>query len=284
MPNQDFDPARPGAATQPDETRTAIDEVFTDLEGEFTDFATSILRAEDHFSKPIPSPSEIEASRDQVITAATARMVNEPLGLLAQGLNPSRFDSWMPGLRRKAYRYFPSTTDLIHEVLADAVNPEQSGATDQLLQAMTEAADSLAAPLDVVAKLSEAYVDRLLSDRCFRLEMTAWLVMPDSPTLRDDLRNLHETLVDRGAEGLEAVLVAYGLQMRSPLTWHDLATMVMATVQGTVIRAEVRGEDYDPSILANAIMGVVMGLTYRPDADEGPDVFVDDAYLDHVSG
>lgn len=263
------------AATLPGQARSGVDDVFVG-------FTESILSAESHFPSPTPAPAEVETSREQVISAATLRMVNEPLGLLSQGLNPSRFDSWLPGLRRKAYRYFPSTTDLIHEVLADAVDPERSEATDQLVHAMTEAAGSLASPLEVVTKLSEAYVDRLLSDTCFRLEMTAWLVMPDSPTLQDDLRHLHESLVGRGAEGLEAVLVTYGLQIRPPLTWRDLATMVMATVQGTVIRAEVRGEDYDPSILANAVKGLIIGLTHRPDDPEMAVAPVDEVYLDHV--
>lgn len=246
-----------------------------------TDFTEGILAAESQFPSPTPSPAEIERSRDQVIAAATARMVNEPLGLLAQGLNPSRFDSWMPGLRRKAYRYFPSTTDLIHEVLADAVDPERSEATDQLIHAMSEAAASLASPLEVVRRLTTAYVDRLLSDPAFRLEITAWLVMKDSPSLRDDLHSLHESLIDRGAEGLQAVLESYGLAMRPPLTWRDFATMLLASVQGTVIRAEVDGDDYDPDVLVQTVMGLVMGLTYRPESD---DATMDDAYLDHVTG
>jgi len=243
------------------------------------DYAEGIATAESQFPMPTPTPAAIAESRGQVVTAATARMVNEPLGVLSAGLNPSRFDSWMPGLRRKAYRYFPSTTDLVHEVLAEAVDPERSEATDQLIHAMTEAAESLAEPLEVARVLPTAYVDRLRGDHAFRLEITAWLVMQDSPSLRDDLDHLHQSLIDRGAEGLQAVLQSYGLDVRSPLTWNDFATMLLAMVQGTVLRSEVAGDDYDPEVLVHAVMGLVMGLTHRPDTDART---MDDAYLDHV--
>jgi len=196
------------------------------------DYAEGILEAGTHFPVPPRSPADVDMARDQVVAAATSRMLNEPLGLLAQGLNPSRFDDWMPGLN--------------------------------------EAASLLAEPLEVVRQLSEAYVERRLIDSCFRLEMTAWLVMDDSPTLRADLHQLNDSLIDRGAAGAEALLVTYGLQMRPPMTWRDLATMVKAAVQGAMIRADVEGDEYDPTVLANTIKGLVMGLTYRADAEPAP--------------
>lgn len=255
-------------------------ETESDHDRLLADYAEEIRAAESQFPVPTTVPAEVEASRGQVVAAATARMVNEPMGVLTQGLNPSRFDSWMPGLRRKAYRYFPSTTDLIHQVLADAVDPSPSKATDQLMRALEEAAESLAAPLEVVKTLSSAYVDQLISDAAFRLQVTAWLVMADSPSLQEDLEALHAALIDHAAEALAAVIGSYGLAMRPPLDWHDLGRMILASVQGTVLQAEILEDDYDPSVLANAVMGLVMGLTYRP---ETGDDTMDDAYLRHVS-
>lgn len=232
------------------------------------DYATGILTAESPFPTPIPAPADLEASRDQVVAAAAARLANEPLGVLTQGLNPSRFDNWMPGLRRKAYRYFPSTTELIHEVLTDAVNPDRSDVTDQLIYAMAEAASFVNAPVEVVKRLTVAYVNRLISDPGFRLEITAWVVMRDSPSLRDDLDALHNSLVDRTAEGLRVLMESFGLVMRAPLTWQDFGSMLLAIIQGTVMRAEVAGDDYDPTVVVHAVIGLTMGVTCRADNDE----------------
>lgn len=243
--------------------------------------AERISTAASQFPRPTVEPAELTTSRDQVLAAATARLVNEPLGVLAQGLNPSRFDSWMPGLRRKAYRYFPSTTELLHEVLADAVKPDRSEATDRLVHAMSEAADLATSPTEIVERLTVAYLHRLLDDSTFRLEMIAWVVMRDAPTLRDDLNDLHESLVERAAGGLKILVESFGLDLRAPVTWRDLATMLLGVIQGALIQADVAGDDFDPSIVVKTVTALIIGVTCSP-GEQGSDL--DAAFLAHTTG
>lgn len=230
-----------------------------------------ITAAASQFPIPALAPAEFRASRAQVLAAATVRLGREPLGVLAQGLNPSRFDSWMPGLRRKAYRYFPSTTDLVREVLMLAVNPERSEATDQLVGAMAAAADEAVCPLEAVRALPTAYIDRIRKDDIFRLELTAWIVMPEYSPLREQLNSLHESLVERSAAGLQILLESYDLELRDPLTWTELATMLLSVVRGTALSAEVKGDEYDPDVIVHTLMAIVIGAT-RPASSDNDDL------------
>lgn len=220
-----------------------------------------ITEAASQFPSPTRLPDASTKPREQVLAAARVRIVREPLGVLSQGLNPSRFDSWMPGLRRKAYRYFPSTSELVQEVLLTATDPERSEATDQLVGAMGCAAANAVCPLEAVRALPTAYVERICSDDIFRLELTGWLVMHDHCDVRSQLNALHDSLVERSAAGLEILLTSYGLELRAPVTWTELATMLLALVRGTALSAEVKGDDYDPEVIIHALMGMMVGLT-----------------------
>lgn len=216
-------------------------------------------------------PSEHGAARAQVLAAATRRLAREPLGVFAQGLNPSRFDTWMPGLRRKAYRLFPSSTELVKEVLMSAVNPDRAEHTDELVKTMVSIADEAVGPLEAAHGLPTAYIDRILNDDVFRLELTAWLTMPDHPPLRSELRALHASLIDRGAAGLEALVGSYGLEPLAPLTWPKIAAMLLAVVQGTVLSAEIHGDDYDSQVIVNTVMAIIVSTT-RPIGMRGTDL------------
>lgn len=101
--------------------------------------------------------------------------------------------------------------------------------------------------------------------------------MPDHLPLRHELKVLRTSLIDRGAAGLEALVGSYDLVPREPLTWHQIAAMLLSVVQGTVLSAEVHGDDYDPDVLVHTVMAIIIAAT-RPAGDGEPDlpsVFVD---------
>jgi len=234
--------------------------------------------ATSRFPTATVAPDELRSSRAQVLAAATRRLGREPLAVFAQGLNPSRFDSWMPGLRRKAYRFFPASTELVKEVLLLAVNPDRAQATDELVEALSTAASEADGPAEAARALSAAYIDRILGDDVFRLELTAWLTMHDYVPLRHQLKVLHASLVDRGAVGLQAVLASYGLETLPPLTNHDVAAMFLPIVQGTVLSAEVQAADYEPEVVVRTVMAILLATT-RPIGVDTPDL--ETAFRDH---
>jgi len=104
--------------------------------------------------------------------------------------------------------------------------------------------------------------------------------MRDSPSLREDLDTLHDSLVDRTAEGLQVLMESFGLTMREPLTWRDFGSMLLAIIQGTVMRAEVAGDDYDPTVVVHAVIGLTMGVTCRADSD---DEGIEETFRHHAS-
>lgn len=214
------------------------------------------------------SPAEISDSRAQVLAAATLRVLAEPFEVLTQGLNPSRFDQWKPGLRRKTYRYFPSTSDLLREVLGQAVGPDRGRATDELVRAMKEGAQDPPPMLQTLAMVAPAYVDRVGSDDLFALQLHAWLVARADPKMQSAMSELHDSLVARTSEGFAAILHAWGLELRPPFTWRSFCNVWISLVEGSALRAGVEGERYEPALASAVTMVLIVGMTRSIDEDE----------------
>lgn len=230
-----------------------------------------ISSSRSNFPNPSDPIDRTDSSRVQVMAAATRRLCDEPLSVLSQGLNPTRFDNWLPGLRRKAYRVFPASTELVKEVLMLATGPGRGETTEDLTTVMATLAADADGPIEAVHGLCGAYMERIRADKVFQLELSAWTAMDDHPPLRAQMNELRDALINRGAEGLEAVLTGYGLKLRSPLTYQDLATVFLRVIQGTQLAAGVRDDEYDPDILAHTVMCILIGATERTD-DESEDL------------
>lgn len=212
--------------------------------------------------------AEVDDPRGQVVAAATKRLLGEPLGVLTQGLNPTRFDSWKPGLRRKAYRYFPSTTELVREVLDQAVGSERGNATDELVGIMQLAAEDPPPILETLALVPPAYVDRVRTNDVFALQLQAWLVARDDKAMAAAMSDLHESLVARTSEGFSAILTAWGLELRPPFDWRSFSNVWISLVEGTALRAGVEGEQYDPQLVSSVTMALLVGMTRSIGGDD----------------
>lgn len=215
------------------------------------------------FPSKLPLPAEVERSRDQVLAAAAQRLAQEPLGVLSQGLNPSRFDSWSPGLRRKAYRHFPSTVEMVRELLHQALEPERSAATDELVAALAAEAATNPDPVALASKLPPAYIDRVCADNVFPLQLYGWLVARHDEETAERMRFLLSSLNERAVVGLRPLFQSLGLEPRPPLDWEGFTSVWMTVVEGTALRASVEGDDYDPELISWLTMALTIGMT-RP--------------------
>lgn len=212
--------------------------------------------------------AEVDDSREQVLAAATRRLSSESFGVLTQGLNPSRFDSWKPGLRRKAYRYFPSTSELVREVLHNAVGPARGQVTDELVKVMKEAAQDPPPIVEALSVVPPTFMDRVRLDEVFGLQLLAWVAARQDADLRGALGDFYESLAEELSEGFAEILQAYGLELRPPFTWQSFTSVWISLVEGTTLRTAVEGDRYDPELASAATMALIVGMTRSSGADD----------------
>lgn len=224
-------------------------------------WAEAIRGAQSRFPPLVAAPKDQSTSRAQVVAAAAQRLLDEPFSVLSQGLNPSRFDSWMPGLRRKSYRYFPSTVELVREVLNEAVTPGRSDATDELVSGMAAIAGDPPCAVEMASTIPQAYVNRVVEDNVFPLQMYAWLASRQDDDLAARLRSLLDSLNDRAVVGVQPLFQAWGLEPRPPLDWDSFTSIWITVVEGTALRAAIEGDDYDPDLVSWVTMALVLGMT-----------------------
>ena len=179
---------------------------------------------------------------EELLALAVRRLVNEPFEVIAKGLNPSRFEGWSKGARSKVARDFGSSSDLTAEVLRRASAPERGNLSGTL----ESAAQVIAAgePHDAVAlEFARAFYDNLANDDGFRIQIFAWIASSNREWLRDDLNSLYESLQERIAYGLSAILDSMGRRPKPGQTVEEHAGMVLALTEGAVMQGSVRGHE-----------------------------------------
>lgn len=179
---------------------------------------------------------------DELIGLAVRRLVSEPFEVLSKGLNPSRFDSWSKGARSRVARQFGSSSDLVLEVLRRAISPSRG----DLSSTLATAGDVIASgePYTATAHaFGDAFYQNLARDDGFRVQLLAWAAASNRTTLSDELCALYQSVEDRVASGIEAVLAAAGREVRPGLTVQEHAGMLIAVTEGSVMQGQVRGHE-----------------------------------------
>jgi len=176
---------------------------------------------------------------DELVGLAVRRLVTEPFEVLSKGLNPSRFDSWSKGARSRVARQFGSSSDLVLEVLRRSVTP----ARGDLSSMLGDAGEVIAAGesyTTTARAFGVAFYENLASDDGFRVQLLAWAASSDRSVLADELCVLYESIEDRVAAGIEAILEVSGRRVRPGLSVRQQAGMLIAVTEGAVIQGQVR--------------------------------------------
>ncbi len=201
-----------------------------------------LSRAIEHINETRSELSARNDELDELVALAVRRLINEPFEVLAKGLNPSRFDSWSKGARSKVARQFGSSSDLMAEVLRRAIVPERGN----LAGTLETAADVILAGerYDVVARaFANAFYDNLANDDGFRIQIMAWTAAPNRKSINTELSALYDSMQDRIALGITAVLEASNRRVKQGLTIDEQAGMLLAATEGAVVQGMVRGHD-----------------------------------------
>jgi len=189
--------------------------------------------------------SELSAQNedlDELVAFAVRRLVNESFEVIAKGLNPSRFEGWSKGARSKVARQFGSSSDLTAEVLRRASVPERG----DLASTVEVAAEVIAAGepyIEVSRAFAAAFYDNLANDDGFKVQIIAWVAAQNRDTLRKDLDRLYNSMQQRIALGISAVLGSAGRQLKPGLTVEGQAGMLLAVTEGAVIQGMIRGHE-----------------------------------------
>ncbi len=177
---------------------------------------------------------------DELIGLAVRRLVTEPFEVMSKGLNPSRFDSWSKGARSRVARQFGSSSDLVLEVLSRATTPSRGDLSSTLATA-GEVIASGESYTTTARAFADAFYENLAGDDGFRIQVLAWAAAPNRASLSDDLRALYESVEDRVAGGIEAILDAAERRVRPGLSVKEHAGMLIAVTEGAVMQGQVRG-------------------------------------------
>ncbi len=212
-----------------------------------------LSRAIEHINETRSELSTRNDELDELVALAVRRLINEPFEVLAKGLNPSRFDSWSKGARSKVARQFGSSSDLMAEVLRRAIVPERGN----LAGTLETAADVILAgeSYDVVARaFANAFYDNLANDDGFRIQIMAWTAAPNRKSINTELSALYDSMQDRIALGITAVLEASNRRVKQGLTIDEQAGMLLAATEGAVVQGMVRGHDLVRSRYADYVV------------------------------
>ncbi len=179
---------------------------------------------------------------EELLAFAVRRLVHEPFEVLAKGLNPSRFEGWSKGARSKVARQYGSASDLVAEVLRRASTPERG----DLAGTLETAAEVIVAgePYEVVSReFARAFYNNLANDDGFKVQILAWTASSNRESLRQDLSGLYDSMQERIALGITAVLESADRELKPGLTVEEQAAMLLAVTEGAVLQGAVRGHD-----------------------------------------
>jgi len=200
--------------------------------------------------------------QEQVVAAAVIQLTQTPFELVCKGLNTSRFEELLPGLRSKVARQFGSSEGLILEVLGRSVAPDRTELTTSLVDGIAIAmmcGDSTHE--EVLQELGAAYFDAMCDDPLYTLQVYAWLAAHDNRELRRDLVALYGSLDSCLTTLLERFVQSWGRTMSDGVTIEDLAVAVTALTEGLAARAAVDPDAVPSELFGTLVARLVHGMT-----------------------
>lgn len=200
--------------------------------------------------------------REQVLAAAVAQLTGEPFELISKGLNTSRFEDFIPGLRSKVARQFGSSEGLVLSLLRDAIAPDRTKLTEQLVDDVATAMVCLDLTHEqVITDLGSAYFDAMCDDPVFMLQAYAWLGAHDNRSLRRDFALLYSSLDERLASLLDNFLRSWGREMADGLSTNDLAVALTGLTEGLRSRAAVDPDAVPSELFGSQVVALMRGMT-----------------------
>jgi len=142
------------------------------------------------------------------------------------------------------------------------------------LETMEAAAEQLVRTVsfgDLVRTLAAQEMQLTANDPLLALQSILQAALPRHPRVREFVTAQYELLLPRWAGLYERVALAYGLRIRTGLTWMDMALLFNAVIDGTLIRARIDGNapalSDGSGVLSAAIMAMVPSLLDPPTSD-----------------
>lgn len=165
------------------------------------------------------------------------------------------------GMFRDRWRYKSRyTEDLIAYLFRPAVLERQ-------MLAMRVEAKRLAATLsfdELVRKFTEVVLNATLNDPLWSLQTIFRVALPNHPRVRDFLKIRYEQWIVNWAEIYAGLAESYGIQLRPDYTWHDVAELINAVMEGARVRARSTGIlvvlSSGETVVVGAIFAMLSGL------------------------
>lgn len=215
-------------------------------------------------------PTSDMSTPEQIRSAAMNRLLTEPFEVLAKGINPSRFDDWLPGLRSKAFRSYGSSVELTEAILLDGLSPDRSGLTDELIDAAgKQLMSGSMTNAELIRQLGGAYFESVRDDGAFVIQTYAWLASGSRKNLLGAFQRLYASIDQRMAAAFGFFFTtATQRKLVEPFTFEEMSIIMTSLIEGFTFRSHVDPDSVPDDLPMRAALALVAGMT-QP-ADEEP--------------
>lgn len=201
----------------------------------------------------------------ELARATAQHLVRDGHQILQKGLRADAVGSLMAlsrtGVqsRLKGLGLPASNEGLLRNLVTTWLDPQRTGATERLAEQLL-AGITDADPAETIRLLCTAYVDEVQKSDIAEVQIALWAARSDADVTAG-LRTLYDHLDRIVADLVDGLLAHWGRSMRPPLTSQDLATIVTAVVEGTLIRQRVFPESSTNELLGTLLLAILPTMT-----------------------
>ena len=214
-----------------------------------------------------------ERASERPQAAAIRRLVRQPLSTLAHGISISNRVLTDPNgtvhrVGRKAAKKGTTAEDLVNDVLLHAIRPDRPGSTRDALEWSLESMVDGVPAVDLMYDVVEVGYFGFMApeENALVLQMFAWLAAHQSPELAGAFTDLQHTLAGQVEAGVGALVERDGRRPLDDLTMKDLAFLLIALIEGSMMHYRFDKECIDAERLGAAVSALLAGLTVPADA------------------
>lgn len=206
--------------------------------------------------------SSTKSTEDRILAGLIDQLVKSPFAVIAKGINTARLDDISPGLRSKANRRFGQADGLASFALTQALRPDRSDLTDELISSASQALlDPGVDHEGVLLRLGTSYFNAVCDDPCLTLQTFAWLGAHESAALKQAFVVLYESLGSRIEVALDIFLADWGRAPREGTSSAEIVTALTSLIEGLAMRTAVDPDSVSSELPATACVALVKGLT-----------------------
>ncbi len=210
----------------------------------------------------VPTSEEIQAiaePRERLTMAGARAVIDHAFEIFAAGVSPELVTNAAGRSRRVFYDHFDDKEDYLRALFGAVYD---TGLHHLVTQASAEEVVALLQLaegdlFEAVQRMAAVAFEGVLDSDADRMQIIGWAMAKDDPSIESMLRDYYRGVDAATMRIMEALLQAWGLELRSPWTAERVAAVLHAIGEGLYMRAAVDPDLADLELFELACLSII---------------------------